>query len=121
MSLVVLDSPFREVTSSVVDYVRDVRRESPRDVVIVYVPEYVVGHWWEHLLHNQSALRLKTRLRFQPGVMVTSVPWQLRSSRSRAEREELIYAVAGDTRKGPETRRRLTGPGGPPADSKGAA
>ena len=121
VSLVVLDSPFREVTSSVVDYVRDVRRESPRDVVIVYVPEYVVGHWWEHLLHNQSALRLKTRLRFQPGVMVTSVPWQLRSSRSRAEREELIYAVAGDTRKGPETRRRPTGPGGPPADSKGAA
>ena len=35
------------------------------------------GHWWEHLLHNQSALRLKARLLFQPGVMVTSVPWQL--------------------------------------------
>jgi hypothetical protein len=44
------------------------------------VPEYVVGRWWEQLLHNQSALRLKTRLLFEPGVMVTSVPWQLRSS-----------------------------------------
>jgi amino acid transporter len=82
--LKVLDSPYREVTSSVVDYVKRVRRESPRDVVIVYIPEYVVGHWWESLLHNQSALRLKTRLLFTPGVMVTSVPWQLHSSTHRA-------------------------------------
>jgi hypothetical protein len=44
------------------------------------VPEYVVGHWWEHLLHNQSALRLKARMLFQPGVMLTSVPWQLGSA-----------------------------------------
>src|SRR6266581_279858 len=50
-------------------------------------PEYVVGHWWEHLLHNQSALRLKTRLLFQPGVMVTSVPWQLASSQLSADAE----------------------------------
>jgi hypothetical protein len=50
---------------------------------VVYLPEYVVGHWWEQVLHNQSALRLKARLLFQPGVMVTSVPWQLRSSRPR--------------------------------------
>ena len=42
----------------------------------VFIPEYVVGHWWEHVLHNQSALRLKGRLLFEPGVMVTSVPWQ---------------------------------------------
>ena len=45
--------------------------------------EYVVGHWWEQLLHNQSALRLKGRLLFTPGVMVSSVPWQLASSRGR--------------------------------------
>jgi hypothetical protein len=49
-------------------------------VVTVFLPEYVVGRWWEHLLHNQSALRLKTRLLYTPGVMVTSVPWQLSSS-----------------------------------------
>jgi hypothetical protein len=48
--------------------------------VQVFVPEYVVGHWWEQLLHNQSALRLKTRLLFMPGVMVTSVPYQLKSA-----------------------------------------
>ena len=46
-------------------------------MVAVYIPEYVVGHWWEHFLHNQSALRLKTRLLFIPGLMVTNVPYQL--------------------------------------------
>ena len=79
----VLDSPYREITRPVIEYVKSIRRKSPRDVVTVFIPEYVVGHWWEHLLHNQSALRLKGRLLFQPGVMVTSVPWQLRSSEAR--------------------------------------
>ncbi|WP_241384386.1 APC family permease [Rhodococcus sp. CH91] len=78
--LKVIESPYREITRPVLDYVRRIRRDSPRDVVTVFIPEYVVGHWWEQLLHNQSALRLKSRLLFQPGVMVTSVPWQLRSS-----------------------------------------
>ena len=78
--LKVLDSPYREITRPVLSYVRGIHRRSPRDLVIVYIPEYVVGRWWEHLLHNQSALRLKGRLLFTPGVMVTSVPWQLRSS-----------------------------------------
>ena len=70
------DHPTRCSTTSA-----DVRRHSPRDVVTVFIPEYVVGRWWEQLLHNQSALRLKARLLFEPGVMVTSVPWQLRSTR----------------------------------------
>jgi amino acid transporter len=86
--LVALDSPFREITRPVLAYVKGVRRQSPRDVVTVFIPEYVVGNWWEHLLHNQSALRLKTRLLFQPGVMVTSVPWQLSSSKKLATRPE---------------------------------
>jgi amino acid transporter len=86
--LKVLDSPFREVTDPVIDYVKSVRSNSPRDLITVLIPEYVVGHWWEHLLHNQSALRLKGRLLFTPGVMVTSVPWQLASSAAREERLE---------------------------------
>jgi amino acid transporter len=81
--LVVLDSPYREITRPLMDYLRALHRASPRDVVTVFIPEYVVGHWWEQLLHNQSALRLKARLLFEPGVMVTSVPWQLRSTGSR--------------------------------------
>ena len=55
---------------------------------MVYIPEYVVGRWWEQLLHNQSALRLKGRLLFTPGVMVASVPWQLRSSEGLEDRPE---------------------------------
>ncbi len=88
VTLRVLDSPYREVTRPVIDYVKRLRRESPRDLVTVYVPEYVVGHWWEQLLHNQSALRLKARLLFTPGVMMVSVPWQLMSSDRAAERAE---------------------------------
>ncbi|MFZ0325334.1 MAG: APC family permease [Actinomycetes bacterium] len=75
--LVMLESPYRDITTPVVEYVRRVRRESPRDLVAVHVPEYVVAHWWEHFLHNQSALRIKTRLLFEPGVTMTSVPWYL--------------------------------------------
>ncbi len=74
IQLTVLDSPYREVTNPIINYVRQLRRDRPNDVVNVFIPEYVVGHWWEQLLHNQSALRLKGRLLFQPGVMVTSVP-----------------------------------------------
>ncbi|HEV7825704.1 MAG TPA: APC family permease [Mycobacteriales bacterium] len=81
--LAVVDSPYREITGPILDFVKRIRRESPRDVVTVFIPEYVVGHWWEHLLHNQSALRLKGRLLFEPGVMVTSVPWQLASTEGR--------------------------------------
>jgi len=47
-----------------------------------------VGHWWEHLLHNQSALRLKTRLIFLPGVMVTNVPYQLGSAEAAEHRRQ---------------------------------
>ncbi|HEX7353333.1 MAG TPA: APC family permease [Mycobacteriales bacterium] len=75
--LVLLSSPYRELTQPVIDYIRDIRRESPRDVVAVYIPEYVVEHWWEQILHNQSPLRLKARLLSEPGVMVTSVPYRL--------------------------------------------
>ncbi|WP_086731217.1 APC family permease, partial [Streptomyces carpinensis] len=66
--LKVLDSPYREVARPVVEYVRSMRKDSPRDLVAVFIPEYVVGHWWENLLHNQSALWLKSRLLFTPGV-----------------------------------------------------
>jgi amino acid transporter len=94
----VLDSPYREITRPIVDYVKARRHDNPRDIVDVYVPEYVVGHWWEALLHNQSALRLKTRLRFTPGVVVVSVPYQLRSSQQLADRPESFGA--GSARRG---------------------
>ena len=86
--LKVLHSPYREVIRPIVDYATAIRLANPRGVVAVYIPEYVVGRWWEQLLHNQTALRLKGRLLFTPGVMVISVPYQLRSSSSCSDRDE---------------------------------
>ncbi|WP_309238129.1 APC family permease [Actinoplanes aureus] len=101
--LTVVDSPYREITRPIIDYVKSVRRSSPRDVVTVFVPEYVVGRWWENLLHNQSALRIKGRLLFEPGVMVTSVPWQLRSSQDR-DLERLDRDLSRAPARGPRNR-----------------
>jgi hypothetical protein len=98
--LKVLSSPYREITRPVIDYVRSLRTGNPRDVVIVYIPEYVLGRWYEQVLHNQSALRLKARLLFTPGVMVASVPWQLRSSEG-AEDDDFDGPVVGSVRRGP--------------------
>lgn len=83
--LLILESPYREVTRPLLEHLRRLRKERPSDVVTVFLPEYVVGRWWEQLLHNQSALRLKARLLFEPGVMVTSVPWQMRSIRTQPQ------------------------------------
>jgi len=80
VELKIINSPYREITTPILDYIRKIRRDSPRDAICVFIPEYVVSHWWEHLLHNQSALRLKARLLFTPGVMVCSVPYHLTSS-----------------------------------------
>lgn len=93
-----LESPYREITRPVVDYVKSIRSGNPRELVVVYIPQYVLGHWWEQVLHNQSALRLRTRLLFTPGVMVSSVPWQLESAEGAEER--LDGPVAGDVRRG---------------------
>jgi amino acid transporter len=86
--LKVLHSPYRELVRPIVEYAMEIKKANPRGVVAVYIPEYVVGRWWEQFLHNQTALRLKGRLLFAPGVMVTSVPYQLRSSQVVREREE---------------------------------
>lgn len=100
--LKVLHSPYREVVRPVVEYASEIRKSNPRGVVAVYIPEYVVGRWWEQLLHNQTALRLKTRLLFTPGVMVISVPYQLRSSLAAKERKKRDdqRTQAGDLRSG---------------------
>jgi amino acid transporter len=97
--LTVLESPYREITRPVVDFVKGIRRSSPRELVVVFVPQYVVGHWWENVLHNQSALRLRARLQFQPGVMITTVPWQLASSVGRDDGDRGGPAP-GDLRRG---------------------
>ena len=100
--LKILYSPFREVIRPIVQYAVEIREANPRGVVAVYIPEYVVGRWWEQILHNQTALRLKGRLLFTPGVMVTSVPYQLRGAEHAKDRDdrELQRLRPGDVRRG---------------------
>lgn len=86
--LVILDSPYRDVVGPVMDYVRSIHRDSPRDVVVVYVPEFVVGRWWERFLHNRSTVRLRSLLLHMPGVVVSAVPWHLESAQSARDDAE---------------------------------
>lgn len=76
--LEVLDSPYREVTQPLVKLVRQIRAPSPDTVVTVILPEFVVSKWFHQFLHNQTALGIKGALLFEPGVVVTSVPYHLR-------------------------------------------
>jgi hypothetical protein len=75
--LKVLEAPYRDMLRPLVDYVRTLRQRAPKAVVSVFIPEYVTMHWWQGVLHNQSALRLKARLLFTPGGVVVNVPYQL--------------------------------------------
>jgi hypothetical protein len=82
--LVVLDSPYRDLVGPVLGYVKNLHLASPRDAVVVYVPEYIVGRWWEQLLHNRSTARLRAQLLQVPNVVVSAVPWKLESARTAA-------------------------------------
>ncbi len=106
--LTIVASPYREITRPVMAYVKRLRRESPRDIITVYIPEYVLGHWWEQLLHNQSALRLKTRLLQMRGVVVASVPYQL-SSATRQQEAAKSQLAAAKSQHGPPIPAALPG------------
>jgi hypothetical protein len=77
VKLVVLQSPYRSMTEPLLDYIDRMEKEHPDDYITVVLPEFVVKHWWHHLLHNQSALTLKAALLFRPRVVTTSVPFHL--------------------------------------------
>jgi amino acid transporter len=77
VKLVVLQSPYRSMTEPLLDYIDRMEREHPGDYITVVLPEFVVKHWWHHLLHNQSAMVLKAALLFRPRVVTTSVPFHL--------------------------------------------
>ena len=70
-------SRYRELVAPVVEYIDEVDSRWGDDTVTIVIPEFVVGKWWEHILHNQSALFLKGRLLFRKGTVVTSVPYHL--------------------------------------------
>jgi hypothetical protein len=80
--LIQIESPYRSLVGPLLAYVDSVREREPRATVSVVLPEFVPRYWWEHLLHNQTALRIKGALLFHPGVVVTSVPYHLHPASS---------------------------------------
>ena len=78
IKLVVLPSPYRELTRPLLRYIARLERKNSNDVVTVLLPEFVPAKWWQHLLHNQSSLMLKGALLFKEGVIVISVPYHLK-------------------------------------------
>ncbi len=76
--LVILESPYRSIVRPLLTYVDTIHERAQDDVLIIMLPEFVARHWWENVLHNQTALRLKAALLYRPRVVVMSVPYQLR-------------------------------------------
>jgi len=75
--LVIVESPYRSLLRPLLSYIDALHRQQPDRILTVLIPEFVTSRWWEHLLHNQSALRLKGSLLFRPGIVVTSVPYHI--------------------------------------------
>ena len=80
--LVIIESPYRALVTPLMKYIDEIDRQRPNDTVTVVLPEFIARHWWEHLLHNQTALRIKAALLFRPGTVVTSVPYHLERKRA---------------------------------------
>ena len=80
--LTILESPYRDVASPLIEHLLADRHAHGSEVVSVYIPFYVYGHWWEGFLHNRKSRRIRHRLQLCPGVAVVLVPWLLDSSQS---------------------------------------
>lgn len=75
--LVIIESPYRQLVGPLLKYIDEIDKQRSHDTLTVVLPEFIARHWWEHLLHNQTALRIKAALLFRPGTVVTSVPYHL--------------------------------------------
>ncbi len=110
VDLQVVESPYRELLRPAVDYVRALVPSSHRPVVVI-VPELVVPHWWQMMLHNQDALRLKHALRTIPWVSIVSVPFVLSKGHRPAEQTEGVTPWLRDTVTSASTAAERTGEG----------
>jgi amino acid transporter len=97
VELLIIESPFRSLTGPFLAYIDALHEQHPHDTITVIVPEYVPSRWWEHLIHNQTALRLKAALLFHPGIVVANVPYHV----ARAE----VPGHPGDALASPGTHR----------------
>ncbi|WP_254678060.1 APC family permease [Agrococcus sp. SGAir0287] len=100
----ILPSPYRDVSQPVIDHIEERRVEHGPEIVTVYMPKYVVGHWWERVLHGHKSRRVRQRLSLTHGVAVALVPWRLQSARLLEERE--ARPLPGDARRGTARRPR---------------
>jgi len=75
--LVVLDSPYRSVLQPLLEYIDRMEKQGEGRYMTVVLPEFICSHWWEHFLHNQTALLIKAALLFKPGKVTVSVPYHL--------------------------------------------
>jgi hypothetical protein len=82
-------SPFRDLTGPVMQMIDELDAERPDDVVTVVIPEFVVEHWWDQALHNQSALLIRSKLRQRPNTAILSVPVQV-GNINRPETSEVL-------------------------------
>jgi amino acid transporter len=119
MQLVIVESPYRTFANPVAQFIKQWRKKHGSSVVTVYLPQYIVGHWWESILHNRRARRIANQLMLIHGVSITLVPWLLDSS-------ELIYGrrsrpLPGQERSGipagKSSHHRVSRPAGPPDES----
>ncbi|MEA2639654.1 MAG: hypothetical protein QOF51_1048, partial [Chloroflexota bacterium] len=79
--LVIIESPYRSLLGPLLAYIDALQATHPDETITVIVPEFVPSRWWEHLLHNQTALRLKAALLFHPGIVVANVPYHMSEKR----------------------------------------
>lgn len=84
LELIIIESPYRSLAGPLLAYVEALRETHPGNTITVVIPEFVPSHWWEHLLHNQTALRLKAALLFHPSIVVVNVPYHLDRNKSAA-------------------------------------
>jgi amino acid transporter len=82
VTLTIVESPYRSLVGPLLAYIDAMHAHDPAKTLTVVLPEMIPAHWWEQVLHNQTALRLKAALLFRPGIVVADVPYHL--SRRRA-------------------------------------
>jgi amino acid transporter len=108
----IIESPYREFAAPLIEYLTKHREQNGSERISVYLPKFVVGHWWEHIFHNHRANRIRKQLMYVRGVMVTLVPWRLES----ADNVNLFERrpLPGDSRRGDTVRpaRRRSTRGG---------
>ena len=98
----IVQSPYRDISFPLISYIKERRETHGSEVVTVYMPQFIVGHWWENLLHNHKARRIRHKLMLCHGVTIALVPWLLDSSK-------VLYArpgrpLPGQVRRGEPVR-----------------